>query len=567
MFARVLIYFSAALLLLLPSPVTAADSVTLDFSEKGRIDLSTRLDIFIDDSSAYSLSDIIAQGDRKDLFISYQGTHPNLGILRVPVWVRFRLVNPGNVQNLFLTVNYPILDEVSLFRPETGGSYTELKAGEGASDPDVAFPYRRFVFALPVEPGSDNYYYMRIYSPLSAMTILLTLWQLEGFIGYERKILILYGLLFGAALFFFVHFIKIGIRLGEPAEFWFSIYLAAFTILIAIRSGFIQTAVGPLPVVIYNIVDLASISLVMFSGIKLLRVFLHTERLSVRTDRTLQVLQYLTFLIVPGTFGPLVFKVFIGLVLFLFAPVYSSYISFRSWLKGNKRAKYFVIGWVAANTAAIIDFLRIVGVIPWSGIMYFILPIACAWSLYFYTDAIIYRMGVYKTYSRKDSLTNLTNRYHFDRFLAKELSRNQRKATPLSLIMLDVDHFKALNDNHGHQYGDRCLIDIASALQKHGSRPGDLTARLGGEEFAVILSETGITGARHVAKRIQEEIRNMGIRRDDSYGTFVTVSMGIASIVPFQATNRHSLIKDADRALYYAKSTGRNRIQIFSEIT
>ncbi len=163
--------------------------------------------------------------------------------------------------------------------------------------------------------------------------------------------------------------------------------------------------------------------------------------------------------------------------------------------------------------------------------------------------------------SLTDSLTGIANRRSFDRTLEVEWRRAVRRKSPLSLLMIDVDFFKNLNDKYGHPYGDACLIEIAQALQSALPRTADLLARYGGEEFGVILSATDARGADTVAFRMREYIRTLHLKNETPIGRFVTISIGVATYEFPHQDNSGGLIKAADEALYQAKRRGRDRIE------
>ncbi len=162
-----------------------------------------------------------------------------------------------------------------------------------------------------------------------------------------------------------------------------------------------------------------------------------------------------------------------------------------------------------------------------------------------------------------DALTGLANRRHFDQYLTTEWRRGMREHTPLSLVIIDADLFKSFNDTYGHLRGDNCLKQIAEAIQDVVSRPGDLVARFGGEEFAVVLPNTDSSGAFQVAQDICAAMRDRQLPHSGNPSGVVTISAGCATLVPQLGQHAPSLIDCADQALYEAKNKGRNRACAF----
>ena len=167
-----------------------------------------------------------------------------------------------------------------------------------------------------------------------------------------------------------------------------------------------------------------------------------------------------------------------------------------------------------------------------------------------------------------DALTLLANRRHFDAVLAKEWQRAQRSGTPLGLILLDIDHFKAYNDHYGHPQGDECLRQVGAVLRTTIRRAGDLVARYGGEEFVVIVpgSETSQTLA--LAEKIRSNLQAAAILHgQSSVGPVVTCSLGVAQHTPGLRDTPSALLQAADAALYAAKQQGRNRVVLGQSLT
>lgn len=166
----------------------------------------------------------------------------------------------------------------------------------------------------------------------------------------------------------------------------------------------------------------------------------------------------------------------------------------------------------------------------------------------------------------EDGLTKLSNRRRLDEYLDAEWRRHPGSPNPISLILCDVDFFKDFNDKYGHQAGDGCLIAVADAIRKRVGRPGDLIARYGGEEFAIVMPETGLKGAWQVAENIRKELTRRRVPHGrSSVAPYVTISCGIASMIPDPGNSPGMLIEAADLALYRAKRQGRNRTVIFEK--
>jgi diguanylate cyclase (GGDEF)-like protein len=159
-----------------------------------------------------------------------------------------------------------------------------------------------------------------------------------------------------------------------------------------------------------------------------------------------------------------------------------------------------------------------------------------------------------------DGLTQLHNRSYFDLHFSREYGRSKRQKSPLSILMCDVDCFKAYNDTFGHQNGDQALKNIAGAITRSLKRPADLAARYGGEEFVVLLPDTTTQGARAVAELVRVEVECLGMAHpQNKAGPLVTISIGCCTYLGGQSS-MEELLRKADAALYQAKNSGRNQV-------
>lgn len=175
--------------------------------------------------------------------------------------------------------------------------------------------------------------------------------------------------------------------------------------------------------------------------------------------------------------------------------------------------------------------------------------------------ALKFQADLLSSIALQDGLTGVANRRKFDEALQSDWLQCARQQQPVSLLMLDVDHFKRFNDRYGHQAGDDCLRRVAQAIRLSLRRPRDLAARYGGEEFACLLPETDLEGASSLAGEILQAIRALGIPHEASDAEpTVTASIGVASMIPNGSTAPQTLVERADLQLYQAKHEGRARV-------
>jgi len=177
---------------------------------------------------------------------------------------------------------------------------------------------------------------------------------------------------------------------------------------------------------------------------------------------------------------------------------------------------------------------------------------------------IINQMYTIKRLSMIDQLTNIPNRRSFDERLRMEWKLAVREQTSISLLMMDLDNFKVLNDTYGHQQGDIVLQTVARIFPAAFQRPSDFAARWGGEEFIILLPNTPLNGALDVAEKIRSDIEGVEILHTDGSYIKFTVSIGVCTQVPTNDSLIDDFLKNADKALYAAKDEGRNRVNHYA---
>jgi diguanylate cyclase (GGDEF)-like protein len=162
-----------------------------------------------------------------------------------------------------------------------------------------------------------------------------------------------------------------------------------------------------------------------------------------------------------------------------------------------------------------------------------------------------------------DQLTGIPNRRNFDNRLHTEWGRAIRESFPISLLMIDIDHFKNYNDTYGHQQGDKALCMIAQVLTQALKRTSDFAARWGGEEFAVLLPNTDSNGGLEIAEQIRISAEESEVFCDNGDMTKLTISIGVNTYMPGSSCSIDEFVLRSDKALYNAKNTGRNKVSLY----
>ncbi len=167
-------------------------------------------------------------------------------------------------------------------------------------------------------------------------------------------------------------------------------------------------------------------------------------------------------------------------------------------------------------------------------------------------------------YATTDKVTGIANRYRLEDFIQREWGNAIRNQISVSVIMIDIDHFKQYNDTYGHQAGDRCLRQVAQTINNTVRRPKDLAARYGGEEFIVVLSDISPDGSITVAENIRSQVKALAIPHATAeVSEYVTISLGVSNTIPAINSQAERLILAADKALYLAKQKGRDRVEMY----
>ena len=536
--------------------------VVLDSNEKYQV--SSHLEILKDEDKSLSKGDV-ASPQYSGKFRGVKDSIPNLGITNSAVWARFRVKNPDETpRHLLLSYDYALSDLISFFVPEEKKEgFERLDAGYSTPesfDKVQTVRHRYHVFPLTVPAMGEITCFLRVESKAN-MVLPVTLWTRDALAQQDHNDQMIFGIFFGVLLAFIIYFAAVSIKLHNPTSMWFIIYITFLGLLMASYQGFLQEQLERTRYGWHSTLLIIIIGLLYFTGAKFLRTFLNVRFYSRWIDNVLIGLQWMGLGFIPMNFFPNTLTPLYGFILVGAGPIFSTTISVVLWVRGVPNAKYFALGWIIGHLTSELDLLRVFGISPWVPAMGYLIPAALFSSIIFFSIAIVEQSREYRYFANRDGLTGLANRRYFDEVLDREWNRNMRNLKPLSIIMADVDSFKAYNDNYGHKSGDECLTAIGRAFTQNVKRAGDMAARYGGEEFVVLLSETSTEEAMVLAEKIRSAVEGMKIPHASSrVKKYVTISLGVASMVPGQEIKSSDLIKHADMALYRAKKGGRNRI-------
>ncbi len=600
--------FTLLLLLCLPLLSRAAPEeqplLTLSASTPGSLSLTRYFALLEDPSAALELSDIRAADSAHKFTPSNSNAESFVyGFTHSAYWLKLQIYNPADVaQERLLEISYARLAEVSLYQLEGDALVNSWQTG--TNYPFASRPYanRAFVFPLHIPAQGHQTIFIRA-KGVAALEIPAKLWEPSAFHAYERDDYVGFSIYSGMALAMVIFNALVFLLLREPMYLLYVMFVSSFAITLAAQNGLANEFLWSNSPVWSKYSLAVGYSYTMFSLLLFTRRMLHTSHWMPRLDKVIFVLA-MTFMISPLGFFTIYDQVVplavilnvTGTSLILFAGVYCAF-------KRQRSAYFFVAAFLVICTASPVNSLRFAGYLPtnWftvnglqigSAIEMMLLAYALADRLNMTrrekeaaqnavlsaqrelveslkdserrlerevqarTQELVEKNSALELLSTTDALTSVCNRIKLHECLERETERSKRYATPLSLLIIDVDFFKSVNDTYGHPVGDRVLKEIAQILQQH-CRGSDTLGRWGGEEFLVICPEADCQSAQALGEKLRRAIAAKPLAEHIG----ATISVGVAEFNPNTSTD--SLLEAADTALYQAKHQGRNCVALF----
>lgn len=529
---------------------------------------------------------------------------PSFGFTRSAFWFKVSLTVDASQRRL-IELAYPRLDHINVYIFQDGRRVDEHELGDQHPFRSRPIDYTNFVFPLELPAGSVTEIFIRL-ETASAMQLPMILWDPDTFISYSHQISFLDGLIYGFLIALAVYHLMLFLQIREASFLYLTCYTLSISVALGTLGGRSFAFLWP------DAIGWNETAFVFMGGCSVLFSCLFT-------NSTLQLRQFhrrLAALIYVAGFaglaiGALAFALpyDVAVQALLLITSCSMLLNILGYVARSldrfQPAYYFLGAALTISVALAATGMDTLGLMPNNRLAANTALIGTCLHFLLFAMALATRLKLdrsareqaqrenaetqqlllaaqqdvtdrleelvtertaalraanrqLQSLSNTDVLTSLYNRRHFNDVLEREFLRSRRSGSPLSLLIIDIDHFKRINDTYGHPFGDQCLIKVGEILNE-GRRAADLCARYGGEEFVLLLPDTPLAGATSVAENLRllfaaSELENDGVE------VTITVSIGVASLSPSMGGDALKLLKAADRQLYLAKGGGRNSV-------
>jgi diguanylate cyclase len=525
----------------------------------------------------------------------------NFGQSMQPYWLHLRLAGAERLsQTTYLRLDYPHLDRLDVYVVRDGALLREFHTGDTLPYAARPVDHRTFLFPIERDWGDRFEVYLRVESegPIEIPLDVVTRSTLDA---EDQRLFTWFGAYFGimATMLLYNGFVFLVVR--ERSYFHYLVYMVVNASLQFVLQGFGFKYLWPVSTSMNNLMVLLLTGAAPFTALLFARRFIRLEALGAAWEQILARLLLGSFALIPLAllFGDYRVTLRVEFALSLLVIALLSFLSVKYSMRGERAARNFAVAWLLYLGFIAYYLLQINGIVDRNVVSMHALEIGSLLELVLLSLAFADRLNEEKELriraqnealqmqlrlnrnldslvrarteeleaanlrlrdmSVTDALTGLANRRRFSDCLALEYQRAYRQRDPLAVLMIDIDHFKRLNDGYGHPCGDRCIREVAAVIAGCVRRPGDLAARYGGDEFVVLLPATDMDGAYEVADQIRTAMSTLRI--GNPLGELrITASIGVAAEVPPRRGRAEDLTNRADQALYRAKRDGRNRI-------
>ncbi len=519
-----------------------------------------------------------------------------------PFWFHVRLKGLAELRHSsYLRLNYPHLDELDLYLVRDGQVIAEYHTGDTRPFNTRPVPHRLYLFPLNdihdeiATPAATDTLdlYLRTASA-GPMLVPLDILTRDALDRDDKQMNLWIGAYFGILAIMLLYNGLIFLFVRDLSYFLYIVYITCTGLLQLTLYGLSFQYLWPHSSSLNNMMILAMTAMMPFSAIAFVWRFVDLGRIGSWPEKLYALAMYAGFGVVfVGAFTlPYMSMLKLAHTLSFLSVSLGFYLGLKYWIRGIKAARVFALAWFIYLLFILYYLLDITGAIQPDFISQHALEIGSVLELALLSLAFVDRLneerelrlnaqlelnqaldelvqartGELEEANRKlkelsitDGLTGLCNRRHFDELLAGEYQRAFREKSALAVLLIDIDHFKQINDTHGHPFGDLCIQQVAEVIRRAVRRPPDVAARYGGEEFVVVLPNTDRAGAVSVAESIRGNLGMLPVS-DGERTASLSASIGVATIVPSLRDGHEQLLQRADACLYAAKRGGRNRV-------
>ncbi|ABV89111.1 diguanylate cyclase [Shewanella pealeana] len=605
-------------LLLFSGLVTAGDPLIITKHSDDKIELTSQLYITHVNATIERLVNPA---------VRWQKYEPKamLGIGEKAYWVRLSLSYESGVsRQQIISIANPHLDHIEFYHFSGPTLLKQLRAGDSLPFNQRPIISTHFLYSFNNHQQDSHDFYLRVKTS-GTFSIPMTLWTIDSYYQNAERHSVFYGFQIGVLIAIGIFSLLIAVTSHSFSYSYYAGFVLSITLFVASLHGLAFRFIWPnFPSVQeFALPALLSLSMMfafLFSE-KAMHLKYHNQTM-LRLCRASAAMSLV--LLLSGLLLNYSTALTINIYAVMLSSILLMCMSLAQAFKGNKLAKFFAIGWAGMMLGALISGAIYLGLLHWDlqaktpfmiGLSLEVVFMAALLAIRYnderlnklkiQKDALIQANKAQETkeealriearsseklsqmvqertleleialrelneanqklteQTRVDSLTGVKNRASFDKRIMAEGRISRRQQTPLSILMLDIDRFKLINDSYGHLAGDQALRVIADKLKETLKRPTDLVSRFGGEEFAIILPNTDKIGAQQVAETLRKVICELPISwGEDSIP--LTVSIGVSSEIITSEEHTTLLLEQADKALYQAKNDGRNRVRLYS---
>ncbi|WP_256583059.1 GGDEF domain-containing protein [Pseudomonas sp. HMWF032] len=544
----------------------------------------------------------------------------SFGYSKHAYWLRLNLHNPSDTPiNWILLIGNPLLDTLDAYGLDGERVY---EAGDQRPFHQRWINHRQLALPFSLNAGEERQLFLRMQTDGSA-NLSASLMSAEAFNHHEQRMLLLQGLFFGALLVMIIYNLSIFIITHDRNYLWYSLFVASFSLYQFIQLGFALQWLWPESLAWHQRSFPFSSALATFFGILFTHGVLDLKSRHHAYTWICRLLLGASLLVMLlALSGPYSVALIGSFALLLACAVFGGIFTTLRWRDGYPPAKLFALGWSMLIIASLFSVISGTGLIANSLLTLHAQQIGSLLELVIFSIALGLRIRLIQRaekvaqakllanahqlrqeqakslelqqqingglearvkertaslqqalqelsmanqqlaeLSRHDNLTGLFNRQVLNEELERMLAQAKRSQQPLAVLMMDLDHFKRVNDAYGHLVGDACLQHAAQRMLQR-MRRNDLLVRFGGEEFAAVLCDTTTDGAIDLAEELREDVASHPCVHQD-LNVELSLSIGVYALTPEADCDREQLLRNADKALYRAKANGRNRVESY----